>query len=95
MRVVDSINPILRGWVNYFAIGHSSRCFGFVKNWVEKKIRRHLTRARKRRGFGWERWTSQWLYKTVGLFNSYRLRTDLRYASSTAKSHNPRHEAHR
>jgi hypothetical protein len=29
------------GWVNYFAIGHSSRCFGFVRNWVEKKIRRH------------------------------------------------------
>jgi RNA-directed DNA polymerase len=95
MRVVDSINPILRGWVNYFAIGHSSRCFGFVKSWVEKKIRRHLMRARKRRGFGWERWTSQWLYETVGLFNSYRLRTDLRYASSTAKSHNPRHEANR
>ena len=94
-RVVDSINPILRGWVNYFAIGHSSRCFGFVKSWVEKKIRRHLMRARKRRGFGWEPWTSQWLYDTVGLFNSYRLRTDLRYASSTAKSHNPRHEAHR
>ena len=25
--VVTLINPILRGWVNYFAIGHSSRCF--------------------------------------------------------------------
>ena len=39
-RVVKIINPILRGWVNYFAIGHSSRCFGRVRNWVEKKIRR-------------------------------------------------------
>ncbi len=26
-RVVELINPILRGWVNYFAVGHSSRCF--------------------------------------------------------------------
>ena len=26
-RVVQLINPILRGWVNYFAVGHSSRCF--------------------------------------------------------------------
>ena len=95
LRVVDAINPILRGWVNYFAIGHSSRCFGFVKSWVEKKIRRHLMRSRKRRGFGWERWTSQWLYATLGLFNSYRLRTDLRYSTSTAKSHKPRHEANR
>src|SRR5713226_6533364 len=30
-RVVELINPILRGWVNYFAIGNASRCFGFVK----------------------------------------------------------------
>ncbi|HSQ54731.1 MAG TPA: group II intron reverse transcriptase/maturase, partial [Gemmata sp.] len=29
-RVVELINPILRGWVTYFAVGHSSRCFGFV-----------------------------------------------------------------
>jgi len=51
--VVTLINPILRGWVNYFAIGHSSRCFQLVKRWVELKIRRHLRRARNRRGFGW------------------------------------------
>jgi RNA-directed DNA polymerase len=47
-RVIEVINPILRGWVNYFAVGHSSRCFSFIKDWVEKKIRRHLMRARKR-----------------------------------------------
>jgi RNA-directed DNA polymerase len=40
-RVVELINPMLRGWVNYFAIGDASRCFGFVKEWVEKKVRRH------------------------------------------------------
>ena len=51
-RVVQLINPILRGWVNYFAVGHSSRCFSFVRDWVEKKMRRHLMRARQRRGFG-------------------------------------------
>jgi RNA-directed DNA polymerase len=93
--LVDTINPILRGWLNYFAIGHSSRCFGFLRDWVEKKIRRHLMRARKRRGYGWERWTSQWLYAKLGLFGGYQLRTDLRYASSKARSHNPRHEANR
>ena len=39
-RVIELINPILRGWVTYFAIGHSTRCFGYVRDWVEKKVRR-------------------------------------------------------
>jgi RNA-directed DNA polymerase len=73
-RVVELMNPILRGWVNYFAIGHSSRSFGYVRDWVEKKIRRHLRRARKLRGFGWERWSKRWLYETLGLYNGYRVR---------------------
>jgi RNA-directed DNA polymerase len=73
-RVVTLINPILRGWVNYFAGGHSSRCFGFVRDWVEKKVRRHLMRARGRQGFGWDRWRRRWLYDRLGLFNEYRVR---------------------
>jgi RNA-directed DNA polymerase len=72
-RVIELINPILRGWVHYFAVGHSSRCFSMVKDWVEKKARRHLMRVRKRRGFGWKRWSSEWLYETLGLFNDYRV----------------------
>jgi RNA-directed DNA polymerase len=73
-RVVELINPILRGWVNYFAVGQSSRCFGFIRDWVEKKVRRHLMRARKRQGFGWKRWSRRWLYGRLGLFNQYQVR---------------------
>jgi RNA-directed DNA polymerase len=73
-RVVQLINPVLRGWVKYFAVGHSSECFTLIKNWVEKKVRRHMMRARKRKGFGWKRWSSQWLYENLKLFNNYRVR---------------------
>ena len=73
-RVIYLINPILRGWVNYFRVGHSSKCFGYVKDWVAKKIRRHLMHARKRRGFGWNRWSRAWFYETLGLFNDYGIR---------------------
>lgn len=73
-RVIYLINPILRGWANYFRIGNSSRCFGYIKDWVEKKIRRHLMRARKRRGFGWNRWSKAWLYNTLGLYDDYGVR---------------------
>jgi RNA-directed DNA polymerase len=75
-RVVQLINPILRGWVNYFAIGDSGRCFTYLKDWVEKKVRRHMMRAQKRRGFGWKRWSRQWLYGKLGLFNQYRVQRD-------------------
>jgi RNA-directed DNA polymerase len=73
-RVIYLINPILRGWVNYFRVGNSSECFGYIKDWVEKRARRHLMRARKRRGVGWNRWSRAWLYETLGLFNDYRVR---------------------
>jgi RNA-directed DNA polymerase len=76
-RVINLINPVLRGWMNYFAVGHSSECFSFIKDWVEKKIRRHLARARKRQGFGWKRWNRRWLYDTLRLFNGYRVRRDM------------------
>ncbi len=72
-RVIKLINPVLRGWVNYFAVGHASECFSFVKDWVEKKIRRHLMRVRKRKGVGWTRWTRSWFYETLKLFNGYRV----------------------
>ena len=71
--VIEKINPILRGWVRYFAIGNASRCFSYIRDWVEKKIRRHLARACQRRGFGWKRWSREWLYETLGLFSEYRV----------------------
>src|SRR5262245_2593846 len=73
-RVVQLINPVLRGWVNYFAVGHSSECFSMIQDWVEKKIRRHMGRAQNRKGFGWKRWSRQWLYESLQLFDSYRVR---------------------
>jgi RNA-directed DNA polymerase len=72
--VIDQINPILRGWVNYFAVGNSGRCLSFIRTWVEKKIRRLLARARKRCGFGWKRWSSRWLYDDLGLYDEYKVR---------------------
>jgi len=64
-------------WRHYFAVGHSSECFNFIKDWVEKKVKRHLAHAQKRKGFGWKRWNRRWLYDTLRLFNGYRVRRDM------------------
>ena len=73
-KVVNRVNSILRGWVNYFRMGNSSRCFSYIRYWVDRKIRRHMSRARKRKGFGWKRWSYEWMYRVLGLFADYRLK---------------------
>src|SRR5256712_6043140 len=72
--LIAEINPKLRGWVNYFRIGHASRCFAIVRRWVERRVRRHLMRARNRRGFGWKRWSTAWLDDSPCLLVDYRVR---------------------
>jgi RNA-directed DNA polymerase len=72
--LIAEINPKLRGWVNYFRIGHASRCLAIIRRWVERQVRRHLMRAKNRRGFGWKRWSTAWLHTTLGLFGDYRVR---------------------
>ena len=62
------LGELLRGWALEPVLLASSR------DWVEQKVRRHLMRARERRGFGWERWSRPWLYEMLGLFNDYRVR---------------------
>jgi len=59
----------------------------YVREWVEKKIRRHLARSSKRQGFGWKRWSRRWLYDTLGLFDAYRVS----YRSALPKAR-PAHE---
>jgi len=85
-KVIEKINPILRGWVNYFQIDDSSRCFSMVKRWVEKKVRRHLMRASGRQGLGWKRWSREWLYDTLGWFHDYRVRPQ-RYPKADPTPH--------
>jgi RNA-directed DNA polymerase len=72
--LIAEINPIIRGWVGHFRIGHASRCFSYVRHWVAKKVRHHLMRAKGRRGYGWKRWSTTWLYRVLGLYGDYAIR---------------------
>ena len=79
---VAQVNPILRGWVNYFKVGNSSQAFNKVKYHVERKVRRFAAKQRKRTGFGWKRWSSDVVYGSWGLFREYHLA----YASAKART---------
>ncbi|SRR5665213_103168 len=71
---VARVNPIVRGWVNYFRIGNSTREFDAVRTGVERKVRRFAVKKMKRRGFGWARWSSAVVYGAWGLFDDYQIR---------------------
>jgi RNA-directed DNA polymerase len=71
---VERVNPIVRGWVNYFRVGNSSQALQKVKYQVERKVRRHVARKGRRGGFGWKRWSSDVIYRGWGLFSDYRVR---------------------
>jgi RNA-directed DNA polymerase len=70
---VAQVNPVLRGWVNYFRVGNSGQAFGKIKYEVECKVRRLAAKKCKRKGFGWKRWSSAVVYGTWGLFRDYRV----------------------
>mgnify|MGYP000491208208 CR=1 FL=1 len=36
-------NAVIRGWVNYFRVGNSSRAFSEVRDYLEMKVRTLLT----------------------------------------------------
>ena len=35
-------------------------------------------RLRGRRGFGWKRWSTAWIYRALGVFNDYRVQYQVR-----------------
>jgi RNA-directed DNA polymerase len=70
-RNVERSVWISRSTLSRFAIDCTKNrsCGGAVK-----KVLRHMLQARKRKGFGWTRCSRPWLYETLKLFNSYRVR---------------------
>ena len=52
-------------------------------------------RARNRRGFGWERWSTQWLHATLDCSTAAGSVWTCGKSSQLDRSHNPWHEANR
>ena len=73
-QMIKGLNPILRGWVNYYRIGHSSKEFSFIREWAERKIRRFVRKSQGRKGYGWKEWSKQVVYEQWGLYDDYKIR---------------------
>ncbi len=75
--VIEDLNPILRGWGNYFRTGNATRKFDQIDSYVRWRLRRLLIKKRGRnlRAGQVDQWNSDW-FTTMGL---YRLGGTIRY----------------
>lgn len=72
-EVIQAMNIVIRGWVNYFRVGNSSSAFNKVRNDREKKVRRFVMKRKKGKGFGWKLWSREEIYQKWGVYNDYRI----------------------
>jgi group II intron reverse transcriptase/maturase len=70
---VENLNEYLRGWVGYFRLGNGSATFHDLANFVNKRVRHAIWRRRGRRGYGWNKLTSDYIYGQLGLFYDYHV----------------------
>jgi RNA-directed DNA polymerase len=69
-RIIESLNPVLRGWFEYFKHSHP-RAFGPIDGWVRMRLRSILRRRHKGHGAGRGLSNIRWpnaFFAQLGLF---------------------------
>ena len=59
-RVLEMINPILRGWMNYFKYGNSSKKFEVIDSYVHERLALWWSKKHQKSG---RRWKGDFTYK--------------------------------
>ena len=72
-EIVRQLNPVIRGWVNYFRIANSSKKFGKIRLYTAKKVRKFMRRRRNKAGYGYKEYPDEYLYRKLGLYGDYHL----------------------
>lgn len=72
-QIIKELKPVTRGWVNYFRMSNAADKFDAVKWYTAQRVRKFMRRRRQERGFGYKKYPGSYLYKTLGLYNDYRV----------------------
>lgn len=76
-EVIADLNPVVRGWGNYFRTGNAARKFNSIDHYIQDRLRQLLVAryGRNLKPAHFQRWTADW-YRDQGL---HRLRGTVRY----------------
>jgi group II intron reverse transcriptase/maturase len=72
-QVIKELNPTIRGWVNYFRNGNSTKKFGKIKWYIAGKVRKFIRRRKNEYGYGYKEYPDEYLYKTLELYKDYHI----------------------
>jgi RNA-directed DNA polymerase len=64
---VEQLNPMLRGWANYFSQGPVKQIYRTLDDYVARRLRIWLRRRSGKRGTGYRQYSDQYLYEKLGL----------------------------
>lgn len=71
--IKEKVNPILRGWGNYFKTGNSRKHFMSIASYTTQILCIMLRKKFKKRSKGWRDHPPSWFYDFQGLFKLYAL----------------------
>ena len=69
-ELIQELNPLLRGWGEYYKRAHVRLLFNRLDRWIIRRIWSH--RIKHWRNAGWTRWPERVLYREYGLVNLVR-----------------------
>jgi RNA-directed DNA polymerase len=70
-ELIEGLNPILRGWGNYYQKAHVRKLFNRLNRWIVRRIWSH--RFKRWRNLGWRLLPDRTLYRDYGLVNLIQL----------------------
>jgi group II intron reverse transcriptase/maturase len=79
--VVESLNPVLRGWGAYFRYGNSSQKFSAIDSYVHLRM---ATLASTKHGLHGRNWATRFTYGWMTDLGVYRLSGKVRYRAASA-----------
>jgi len=79
--VVESLNPVLRGWGAYFRYGNSSQKFNAIDSYVHLRM---ATLASTKHGLHGRNWATRFTYGWMADLGVYRLSGKVRYRAASA-----------
>lgn len=74
-EIIEWINPVIRGWGNYYRKAHVRKLFNRLRAWIIHRLWAH--QYKRWRNTGWRKYPESKLYRQYGLVNLIRLIPDI------------------